>query len=161
MYQALLQKVVLPINDILSGTDIVRRWRFYERSQWWERDDIERFQNMKLEQLISHAYKNVPYYKKLFDKNKIDPSRIKKKEHLEEIPYLTKEIIQKNPLEDFLSKKDKKRGMLKQTGGSTGKISHFTEIKIPIALPGHHFFVTVDGWGMRLASQCSFYGEIP
>jgi len=82
---------------------------------------LKEFQQQKLKELILHAYKNVPYYTKIFKKikiiknNEVDLTKFKK------IPILTKEIIRKN-FKDLTSKnKDQKKIIYTKTSGSTGK----------------------------------------
>ncbi len=58
--------------------------------------ELKKQQEKQLYKIIKYVYKNIPYYKKLFDKEGINPSKIKKIKDLEKIPILTKEIIKKN-----------------------------------------------------------------
>lgn len=79
--------------------------------------------NEALQNIITYAYNKVPYYKKLFDTNKINPIDIIDCEHLKNIPFTSKKTIQLMPNEfrsiDYLE--DKKLFKVR-TSGSTGRV---------------------------------------
>lgn len=58
--------------------------------------ELEDIQLKKLKNMIRHAYEHVPYYRDLFDREKINPENIKKIEDLQKIPITTKKDIQAN-----------------------------------------------------------------
>jgi phenylacetate-CoA ligase len=91
-----------------------------EKSQWWSKDQIENYQWVKTKGLLEHAYKNVPYYRKLLDERAISIKDIQNFHDFKKIPFLTKEIVRKN-LSDLLAVNIKKSEMIPvTTGGSTG-----------------------------------------
>ncbi|MDD2530478.1 MAG: AMP-binding protein [Bacteroidales bacterium] len=61
---------------------------------------IKKFQEEKLMEILSYINQNSPFYRKMFLKNKIDISKIKTIEDLVNIPFTTKEDLQKHN-EDF------------------------------------------------------------
>ncbi|MGR5187693.1 hypothetical protein ACPV3S_19935 [Photobacterium damselae] len=71
----------------------------------------------KLNNILNHCYKNIPYYGKLFEIEQIDP-KLKCLDDLKKIPILTKELISKNS--DDLLYKNGKCKVKKCTGGTTG-----------------------------------------
>ena len=90
------------------------------KNQWKTYEELKEEQEKRLRYMIDFAYRNVPYYRKLFDNLKLSPEDIKKVEDLEKLPILTKEIIKQN-WDDFkpvnLNKMKYYEGA---TGGSTG-----------------------------------------
>ncbi len=73
---------------------------------------IQELQNQRLHHFINtHVYPFSPYYRKIFDDNKIDPRQIRRKEDLKRIPYISKaDLISKdNPqkYKDFILHPDK------------------------------------------------------
>ena len=48
-----------------------KHFDFLEESQWWAADRLLDYQDEKLRKLITHAYRNVPYYREVFDKYRI------------------------------------------------------------------------------------------
>jgi hypothetical protein len=60
-----------------SEKNFRKHYRDALRSQWFSIEEMGRYQNEHLQQVIRHAYHNVPYYKNLFDKFKISVDEIK------------------------------------------------------------------------------------
>ena len=58
--------------------------------------ELKEEQEKQLVYMINFAYKNVPYYPRLFDDLKLNPGDVKNIEDLEKLPILTKEIIKHN-----------------------------------------------------------------
>ena len=87
----------------------------------WDKNRIEEFQFLKLKEVLEHAYKTVPYYKKRWHEHCINISMIKNIEDFKRIiPFVEKKDIQKDPFE-FVSKKYSKSEIISSTtGGSTG-----------------------------------------
>ena len=105
----------------LSGTEIQHRLRELERSQWFTRSEIERNQEQKLRALIRHAYKNVPYYHRIFREHRIQPEDIRTKADLEKIPLLTKDIIRTHFTELVAVNVPKSQRIAAHSSGSTGE----------------------------------------
>jgi phenylacetate-CoA ligase len=55
------------------------------------REQVIRFQNTRLRQLIAHACRRVPYYRRLFDRAGLDPRDVRTVADLARIPITTKE----------------------------------------------------------------------
>jgi phenylacetate-CoA ligase len=80
------------------------------------------FQNRRIRKLVDYAYRKVPYYRSLFNRNGITPAQIKGIEDLERIPISSREDYMREPFGRMISK-DKKTDRLKKikTSGSSGK----------------------------------------
>lgn len=117
------EKIALPIGDLFMKQSVASSLKFLMESQWWSKDQLVNYQNLKLKELINHAYRNVPYYKNLFDNNDINPAEIKCKDDLVKIPILTKEIIRKNIKSGDLIAKNIPQSKLvhASSSGSTGE----------------------------------------
>lgn len=102
------------------GKNFSNMYEFLQESQWWSEEKLKEYQLEKLKNIIVYAYENVPYYKKLFDKNKIDAYSINRFEDIKKIPYLTKEIIKENINDLYNINYPKYKIEYKTTGGSTG-----------------------------------------
>jgi phenylacetate-CoA ligase len=95
-------------------------YNFLQESQWWSREKLEEYQMQQITKLLNHAYENVPYYRKVFDERGLKPGGIQNFDELKKLPYLTKEIIQKN-LPDLIAQNyPKSKLQYVTTGGSTG-----------------------------------------
>ena len=91
------------------------------KSQFWSKDEIEKLQLKKLKNLISYAYKSVPYYKKIFNENNLHPTDITSFNDIQQIPVLHKNQI-RNHIDQLISVEASKETLRKDfTSGSTGE----------------------------------------
>jgi phenylacetate-CoA ligase len=65
----------IPI-PIRYGKVFRETYAFLQESQWWSKEQLEEYQLEQLSKLLQHAYENVPYYRRVFDKNRIGTKRI-------------------------------------------------------------------------------------
>ena len=95
-------------------------YNFLKESQWWSREQLENYQMHQLSGLLSHAYENVPYYRRVFDERGLKPEDIQVLSDIRKLPFLTREIIQQN-LKDLKAQNyQENRFEYITTGGSTG-----------------------------------------
>ena len=114
-------KVLVPLSYYLKGDLRFMYFEEYKENLKKTRKEIQQLQMQKLKKLVRHAYATVPYYKKLFDKNKIKPSDINTLEDFKKIPLIDKSTVLLN-LEKLKSSKRYK--LIKHfSGGSTGNKS--------------------------------------
>jgi len=93
---------------------------FLLESQFWSYKKLKNYQWGKFQDLIKHAYDNVPYYNRIFKENNLHPKDIKNFEDIGKIPILTKDQI-RNYFNTLISIKEKKEELyVNSTGGSTG-----------------------------------------
>ena len=67
-----------------------------QQSQWWGPEKLAAYQAQALSRLLDHAYRNVPYYRRVFRERGLVPEDIQTPKDLELLPFLTKEIVQAN-----------------------------------------------------------------
>jgi phenylacetate-CoA ligase len=83
--------------------------------------ELETLQLMRLKSLITHAYENVSYYRKLFDSVGFAPRHLKRLSDLEAIPVTSRQTLQKVPYTEMVAHGvDPTRLRKSQTSGSTG-----------------------------------------
>jgi phenylacetate-CoA ligase len=94
--------------------------------------------------MISYAYKNVPYYHKLFNELKLEPNDITKIDDLEKLPILTKDVIKENwgDFKPFNLKTMKY--YVNSTGGTTGTPFKYRLLKYDRFYSGAMLY---RGWG--------------
>lgn len=120
IYNFIDRNILLPIGDLIYGSTVRSRLVEFRRYDYLSCDRIKDLQDKKLEKLILHCYKNVPYYTKLFDRLGIKPEDIKTRADLTKLPVLTKQIIRDN-YDDLRSTAIPASRLIKcSTGGSTG-----------------------------------------
>ena len=89
-------------------------------------DELFHYQNIRLKRLVSHAYKTVPFYKKLFDYNKVHPNDIESIEDISRLPIIDKEIIRQNSFDDLISRNYEMENLIPiTTTGSSGTMFQF------------------------------------
>ncbi len=115
----MIKSTLLNLGFTLKGINPKKEYR--QISNITDPDALHAFIDLKLSDLLLHAYLHTQYYNRIFDKigiiqgDHIDLSRIR------EIPLLTKEIIRRYH-EELISDDFKGRGWFYNTsGGSTGE----------------------------------------
>ena len=110
---------------IMFGDGFHEKLKFLQESEKWSYDRLVKFQEKKLRFLIEHAYKNVPYYHEIFNRNNLYPADIRTIKDLKKLPILTKDDIRNN-FDKLMAVnyKEFKPG-LGYTSGSTGKPLEF------------------------------------
>jgi len=102
-----------------------KTYNFLQESQWWSREKLEEYQRKQLSTLLTHAYENIPYYRKVFDERGLKPKDIQDFYDLRKLPYLTKDIF-KQHFSKFIAKNLKLKGLLRtHTSGTTGQPLQF------------------------------------
>jgi len=92
-----------------------------DKSQWWKPTKLEELQVIKLKKILTHVYRNVPYYRRLFKERQLTPDDLNSIRDLEKLPILTKDTI-RYKLKDLCAKDFRcYHPYLFYTGGSTGK----------------------------------------
>ena len=115
----------IALQTIFHYRTYKKTYKFLKKSQFWNREKLEKYQLQQLSKLLNQAYTNVPYYRKLFDEKNLKPEDIKSIEDLQKIPYLTRKDIKDN-IEELKAKNyPKSKFELSWTGGSTGKLLIF------------------------------------
>lgn len=127
-------------------------------SQWETYEELRKEQEKQMHTLIHFAYRNVPYYNKLFKDLKLEPEDIKSIEDLQKIPLLTKEIIKRNWENLKPISLNKMRFYERSTGGSTGTPLKYRLSKYDRFLSGALMY---RGWfyaGYELGDRMIFLG---
>ena len=96
---------------------------FFDIERIWEMNPkhIPDFQEKKIREIIKYAYNNVPFYRKKYQKAKINPQDIKTIDDFEKIPFVTKKDLQNASLKDLFPKKIGNEAILTSTSGTKGK----------------------------------------
>ncbi len=64
--------------------------------QFSSSEEIEKYQNKRLQEEIAYISQNSPFYQKMFASEAIDPAEIKSVADLQKLPVTTKEMLQRN-----------------------------------------------------------------
>ncbi len=85
------------------------------------RDDIGQMQIERLQSTLNRVYKNVPYYKKLFDDLAIIPEEINSRKDLARIPFTTKNTLRDNYPYGMFAVPLREVVRIHSSSGTTGK----------------------------------------
>lgn len=116
-----IEKVILPLSDLITGNSVYRCLQFLNKSQYWSREEIDNYQNAKLRELIHHAYTHVPFYRELFLNSGLKPEDIKTKDDLTKIPITTKDDLRRNKNKHLATNIARNTLLYQSSSGSTGE----------------------------------------
>ncbi len=118
-YTTLAATCLFPIHERLKGHTTLRAFKSLEKSQWLSPQEIKALQLQRLQQLLTHADRHVPYYRNLFKSIGFDVNRFDSLAALTRLPFLSKKIIRQHS--DAL-KSEVPDGLARfNTGGSSGE----------------------------------------
>ena len=116
--------VVGKISIMIPGLNKLETMYSLFRHPHVTREEIIAFQNKQLRRLVAHAYKKVPYYRRLFDQNGLKPNDIQSVADLSTIPITSKKDLQALPVEEVITRGVNPKNLIaRRTSGSSGLIS--------------------------------------
>lgn len=116
----LSRNIVNPIWDIKNNSLRLKRVKELRKLQWKGLEEIEAIQERKLIEIIKYAYKNVPFYRKIYSEQGFNIDHLNSKLDIENLPVVTKNDLRNN-LDLFISEETNKNILIHSaTGGSTG-----------------------------------------
>ncbi|MFQ5651315.1 MAG: phenylacetate--CoA ligase family protein [bacterium] len=143
-----LDKTKLHLVDFFRKTEALELFEAYKRSQWWPYEKIVARQLEKIRSLLSHAYTNVPYYRRLFDENGVKPEAIRTLGDFRGLPLLSKETVRAAGDRMLAKNKERFKPHRKATGGSTGRpLTYYMDKKSRSAQWAHIYRLwNTAGW---------------
>ena len=93
LYNSVCENMILPIADFMTRQQVMKLHKFYKESQWWDRQKLVDYQNACLVATLKIAYKEVPFYKNLYDSCNIDIESIITITDLTLLPFVTKDML--------------------------------------------------------------------
>ena len=104
----------------LTSPAVQEQLAYYLNSQWFSKEELANLQLRKLRALIHHAYRYVPYYRRVMNRLKLKPDDICELADLEKMPMLTKQDI-RDHFDELFSRNGNRRKMNPMaTSGTTG-----------------------------------------
>ena len=111
-----------PISrSTILGSGFHDALRKLQETQWYKPAKLREYQESRLRALVRHAYHNVPYYNRVFKKEKITPDDIQRVQDLKKIPILTKTDLRTHFAELIAVNAAEFSYGVSSTSGSTGK----------------------------------------
>lgn len=134
-----------------------KTYKFLQKSQWWSRQQLEAYQLQKLRKLLKHAYENVPYYRKVFDKRGIKSDDVQSLSDLQKLPFLTNKILQDNINNLKATNYHQNKFEYAHTSGSTGTpVGFFYEKGVSRAVEWAFMKTQWDRVGYKFSDKCIY-----
>ncbi|HOI12236.1 MAG TPA: phenylacetate--CoA ligase family protein [Methanoculleus sp.] len=126
-----------------------------QQSQWWGPEKLAAYQAEALSRLLDHAYRNVPYYRRVFRERGLVPEDIQTPKDLDLLPFLTREDLQAN-LPDLKAENYPDSAFeYVTTGGSTGiPVGFYYEKGVSRAREWAFMKTQWDRVGYRFGDRC-------
>ncbi len=112
-----------------SGSKIPDNLKQIRKYEYAGREELDEMMRRKLERLLIHAYKNVPYYHEVLEQSGAMIHGKVNLERFSEIPILTKEIIRREGKNLYSRDYQSRRPYENTSGGSTGEPVRFIQDK--------------------------------
>ncbi len=112
-------------NMLIQNGEFCKYYKLLENRKSMSAEKIEEYQLNKLKEILIYSFNNVPYYHELFNKISFDPHKFSDFTQIEQIPFLTRELVTQNFNKLISTKKVKNGYYVGKTGGSTGKALNF------------------------------------
>lgn len=107
-------------NTLIRNEEFLNYYRLLENRELLSQEKIKQYQFEQLKKILIHSYQNVPYYTDLFRSISFDPVNFTDFKQMENIPFLTRDIIVSN-FDKLVSQKSINGGYyVGFTGGSSG-----------------------------------------
>ena len=94
---------------------------YNQNEETMSREDLEQLQVERLQSTLNRVYRNVAFYKSIFDKNKIDITRIKSSKDMALLPFTTREDLNNSYPYDMFAVPLKDIVRIHSTSGTTGR----------------------------------------
>jgi phenylacetate-CoA ligase len=117
-----LKYLTAPIfrKALIKNNEFCKYYNLLECRDKLNSEKIREYQFSQLKNILIYSYQNVPYYHELFNKISFDPLKFSDIEQMQNIPFLTREIIRDN-FDILISTTKVKNGYyVGTTGGSSG-----------------------------------------
>ena len=140
---------------------VKKRLKFLISSQNWSNKKIREYQFLELKKLLINSFKNVPFYRREFEKIKFNPFKFSKLEEIKQLPVIDKKIVIQNHKEFIAENIDFKNLNYMTTGGSTGnplKIIMNSEIR-SLAHANTQFYMQIAGFKLNNEKSIRLHGN--
>ena len=116
----LVGKVIYPLWTIRDHPTYLNYAKAFARDQYLSPSRLEAVQIERLRIQLTHAYKNIPFYRRRMEKLGITPFDITSLSDFKKFPVVTKQDVQNHKPEMMAQNIPEKLRVRNQSGGSTG-----------------------------------------
>jgi phenylacetate-CoA ligase len=126
------------------------------------REQLVAFQNERLRRLVDHAYRNVPYYQRLFDRHKVKPHHIRTVDDLGAVPLTSRTDLQDVPVSEFVDRRVDPCGLItRSSSGSSGRPIVVRRTWLEARLQGAFRLRALASLGLRARDKHCYIMELP
>lgn len=112
------EHIILPLSDLIKGESVHKYLRLLRDAESWSDKQMKDFQQQRLQQLLTYASKEVPFYRDWFQDQGLNPATVS----LEKMPIVDKAIMRQEGIERFAAEHFPiKRRIESRSSGSTGE----------------------------------------
>lgn len=111
MYQQFLERILLPIGDLINNSSFCKDLSFWRKVDALSYEELDKLQQNNLKKILQHTSSNVKYY------NSVKFNGNNPNDWLQEFPILTKDILRNNS-EELLAVKNKGLKKISSSGSS-------------------------------------------
>lgn len=116
-----MPEIEFSIRDFSYPVSIYRLRREFERTQWYDTQQMAEYQHRRLRRVVAQAFENVPYYRKLFQRYGLRPTDIETAEDLKRLPVLRKLDVREHGDDLLAIDATRFRPKKMTTSGTTGR----------------------------------------
>ena len=107
-------------RDYSYPLGVLKYHRLMRQAPHWSPERLASWSRDRRVEIATHAYAQVPYYRRLFDQHGIRPAEVGRDDVWQRIPLLDKDTIRASGKDLIAGDADPKRTVWVETSGSTG-----------------------------------------
>jgi phenylacetate-CoA ligase len=108
------------INKVYGNIVVLTNLRGQRRVPYLPEEELRSLRDARLRGIVKYAAETVPYYRSLFQRERINPNEIKTVDDLNRLPLINKEVVCKDPNLFVSISRNGKKSIPFITSGSTG-----------------------------------------
>lgn len=121
------EHIILPLSDLATGQQVHKYLGLLKKAENWSPEQMAKFQQQKLQELLVYASKKVPFYRDWFLDHHIAPATT----DLSALPIVNKSIMRQEGIKQFAAADfPAEKRLTTRSGGSTGEPFTFYETKL-------------------------------
>lgn len=96
IYNFLCNNFAIPLSDLILGLNVRQYLKEANLLQWQSKDEIDKYQAKKFNDLTQIIFSKVPYYRQYFQEKHLLPRDFASLDDIKKLPILTKSILREN-----------------------------------------------------------------
>ncbi len=140
------------------GSRFRERLREAEERMTWPEQRVLEYRDNRLQELVQHAATTVPYYREMFERESVDPKRIRTLDDLKQLPILTKDEVRRHSQEMLSETVPLKQRVMVHTSGTTGGGLRFATTQDAIQQQWAIWWRYRRWHGIEQGTWCGYFG---